>query len=141
MEPFKIGEHVYQAGKLQVRPQLMVAKRITPVVMCNSYTPEVIGAVFSARMSGEKLELSKFDLRRLLPAIGDAIKNLSDDDAWYVITETMAVVQRQGAQSVWVPVMNSNGDLQFDDITVPQMLQISWKVIEDNLGGFFSIAR
>lgn len=137
---FEIAGQKYQARKLQVFDQMAIAKRMMPV-MKHLLTPEIMLAVAAARADGEKLELAKLDIGKFLPAMADAIYSLSDDDSERIIRTALKVVQRQGPGGVWTGVLTPQGDSMFDDIDLPTMLQIAWKVIEAQLGGFFSIAR
>jgi len=143
MISFQIGGHSYQAGKILPFDQLAIAKRMMPV-MKNILTPEVLASVVNAGKNGDGgsgINLSALDLHAIIPAMCDAIYSLSDDDAERIIRTALKVVQRQNEGGVWSNITTPQGLVMFDDIDLPTMLQISWKVIEEHLGSFFNTAR
>jgi hypothetical protein len=116
-------------------------------VMKNILTPDILATVMAARIKGDGaeqkggLDLSKIDLAKLFPAICDAIYSLSDADAERIVRTSLKVVQRQNDGGVWSNIMEPSGNMMFGDIDLPQMLQITWHVIEGQLGSFFFTAR
>lgn len=136
---FTVGANSYQASKVPPFDQLAIARRLMPV-MKNVLTPEVLLNVMQARGEGQVLDIAKIDFKTFIPAMADAFYSLSDDDAERIVRTSLKVVQRQD-KGVWASVLAPNGMSMFEDIDLAVMLQIAWKVIEANLGSFFSTPR
>lgn len=152
MTPFEVGGHNYQARPMDVFDQMVVAKRLAPL-MAGIMTPEILGSAMSGlaaagnvvaldRVRPKKgaVKLSKDSASTMLQAMATAIASLSDEDVLLVTKKCLALCTREQPNAGWAPVTNANGDLQFADITVPQVLQISYKVIEPCIAGFFTTA-
>lgn len=138
---FPVGGNNYQASKLPAFDQMAIARRLMPAIK-TLLTPEVMASIAQSRQADGKLDFSRIDLSQMIPAMADAIYSLSDDDAERIVRTSLKVVQRQNAEgTVWSPVMTPQGQVMFDDIDLPVMLQIAWNVIEAQLGSFFSTAR
>lgn len=138
-QTFSVAGQNYQAAKIPPFDQLAIAKRMMPV-MKNILTPEILLNVMQSRGEAGKIDMSKIDLPKLIPAMCDAIYSLSDEDAERIVRTALKVVQRQGAAGVWGSLMTAQGVLMYDDVDLIKMMQIAWKVIEANLGSFFSTA-
>lgn len=141
MISFEVNGKKYQARDLDVFDQMIIAKRLMPVLK-NIVTPEVLGAAMSAQpQEGSSEPANKLDASKMLSAIADAIYALSDEDTKAIMQMTLRVVDVQNAGSgAFSPLMAPTGGLMFKDLKLPDLLQISWKVIEGNLGDFFSTA-
>lgn len=152
MIQFEVGGQHYQARPMDVFDQMVVAKRLAPL-MAGIITPEILGSAMSGlaaqanvvaldRVRPKKggVKLSKDSATTLLQALATAIASLSDEDVLLVTKKCLALCSRQQPNVGWSALTNANGDLQFHDITVPQVLQISYKVVEQHLAGFFSTA-
>lgn len=143
MIAFEVGGKKYQAQNMDVFDQLIVAKRLMPLLK-NIVTPEFIAAALAARKTdgGDASSmLASIDTAKILPAIADAFYNLSDDDMRVILTKTLGVVVVQGQGGAYASLMSGHsGVMMFEDIKMPQLLQVAWKVIESQLGDFFSTA-
>lgn len=146
MIEFEIAGKTYQAGHLQLFDQMVVAKRVMPLIK-NVLKPEIISELMAARMAaanteGDAAAPPKIDLMKLLPALADAIHDLSDEDAERVMRTCLKVVQRKEGSS-WASIISPGQVfvLCYSDIQLGQATQMVWKVIEDHLSDFFSIAR
>ena len=139
-QTFEIGDHSYSAGKVPPFDQMAIAKRLMPV-MKTVFTPDLMAAIAMARGGDGALDLKKLDITQILPTLADAVYALTDEDAERIVRTSLKVVQRKDKAGIWSAVMNVQGGFQYDDIELPEMLQIAWKVIEANLGSFFSTAR
>lgn len=141
MISFEVNGRKYQARDLDIFDQMVIAKRLMPVLK-NIVTPEVLGAAMGAKVGDEA---PKVDASKMLGAMADAIYSLSDEDTKAIMQLTLRVVDVQntgaaGAGGVYSPLMAPNGGLLFKDIKLPDLLQVSWKVVEGHLGDFFSTA-
>lgn len=152
MIQFEVNGHQYQARKLDLFDQMVLAKRLTPI-FTSILTPDVLGAITAAKAPATEdatatetpsrtAFLSGANSTKMLEAMGSAIHGLADEDLKIITTMCLRICQRQttGTGGVWGAVVAANGMVLYDDITLPDMLQIVWKVIEQHLAGFFSTA-
>ena len=116
MNEFQIGEHTYRAGRLDARTQFHVVRRLAAVL-----------ADLTTATSGN-----------VMANIAAAVGRLKDEDADYVIDKSLRVITRaQEGGRGWAAVANSSGGIMFEDIDMPVMLQLVWKVLENDLTPFF----
>jgi Phage tail assembly chaperone protein, TAC len=150
MHEFKIGEHTYRANKLNARQQFHVGRRIAPLIGQMFAVGPVISGIAAARRAteeegGENLD-DALDTARateaMLVPFTKALAGLSDADCDYVLDRCLGVVQRlSGANGAgaWGDVFNARANrIQYEDIDLMQMMQITAEVLMDNLGGFFA---
>lgn len=131
-EPFTVGAHIYQAGKMAAMTQFHVARRLTPIVSA------LVRSVPSAAMQGDKVDLAKIDPLQMLGPIADILSKMPDEDSEYILNSCLEACQRKmPGDAGWGPVKMKGSPVQYADIDLPAMLQISWKVIQENLGNFF----
>jgi hypothetical protein len=77
----------------------------------------------------------------LFASIAESLADMSDEHCDYIVDTCLLAVSRQQGD-VWVKVYNERAKaLQFDDIELADMFQITKHVIEENLGGFFIALR
>ncbi|AMM17509.1 hypothetical protein AX768_25250 [Burkholderia sp. PAMC 28687] len=127
MIEFEIGGIEYRSGKLDTFKQLHVSRKIGPLV------PKLLPAFASIAAKKE----GKNDIALIagaLQPVADVMAEMSEADVEYIFSNCLAVVQRKQGKD-WARVWN-NGALMFDDIEMPMMIQITMKVIWDNLGAF-----
>lgn len=116
---FELAGQTYRADKLNAREQFHIVRRLAPV----------IGHAAPSIQGGDGIEA--------LPPLADAIGALSDENADYVLFGLLKCVQRKQQQGLgWAPVCTGTS-LMYDDITMPTMLQLAWKALQHNMGGFF----
>jgi hypothetical protein len=135
-----VNGNTYRIGKMPVMQQFHVARRLAPVLS------GVIDALKAAGLDPVKLatmppgsKLGDVDPFAMVEPLGDVLAKVSDDDSEYIIGACLQCVSRAqpngtGWAFVWVP----RGGLMFQDMELPEMLQLVWKVLESNLAGFFS---
>lgn len=139
MIEFEVGGNKYQARNMLPFDQLIVAKRLMPVLK-NVITPELIAAALAP--GGDKASaLSTVNVGKILPTLADAFYSLADDDMKTILDKTLGVVSRRGQGGAYSSLLSPSGaGIPFDDVKLPQMLEIAWKVIEGQVGDFFSTA-
>lgn len=140
MAQFTVGDHVYQSDRIGAIDQFNISRRLTPVVVALvplinlGATPEEISAAIGS-------DLAK-NARLIEPAL-EAISKMSDDDVQFILSKTLSKVQRGVKDPVtavvmaWSPLWGAGG-LQYDDLSMPDMIRIVWNVLSEQLGGFFS---
>lgn len=130
MAEFVIGGHTYKVGQMNVFAQFHVGRRLAPVLT-------------SSVELADTLRSGKSEILQTIQAIEplvEAISKLSDDECDYVIFKCLEACQRQ-QNGGWAPLFNSSAKrLMFEDITLPDMLSITARVIQENLAGFFPSA-
>ncbi len=129
MAEHEINGIAYRVAPINAMTQFKVAKRLMPVIgpVLQAATPVIKGG-----------GLSQVDaLASLFEPLSDAVSRLSDADADYIIATCLAAVTRQDGQG-WVTIWNQRaGCPQYQDISLPVMLQLVAFVIMDQLEGFF----
>jgi hypothetical protein len=118
-----INDKQYRSGKLDAMKQFHIARRVAPALT---------GLVSAFSGAGASQE----DFARALGPLADAVAQMPDADAEYVLGTCLAVVSRQTDPTTWAPIWRE-GRLVFDDIDLGTMIQLAAKVIQDNLGNIF----
>lgn len=116
----EVGGFQYRIGRIDARKQFHVARRLAPLLAG-------LGDASSLKGDG----FAKF-----LGPIAEALSHMSDDDVDYVLDACLSVCHRLQGNGQGAPVITRSG-LMFQDIDMGQMIQLSVKVIQSNLGGFF----
>ena len=109
--------------KLSVSDQLLVARKLGPA------TPIMQGIV-------DKENADK-DMTLILLM---ALATLPDDASDTVTAKCLSVVTAADMDGKQVPIRASNGAFMFKDVSMPDVLHLTAKVIEENLGDFFRTA-
>jgi hypothetical protein len=125
MFEFEVAKVHYRGRRLDAFEQLAIATKF--------------GVVLS-RMAMLKKEGKRKELSAFTRAITLLTGELNNDDREYVFNRAMSSVQRrqQDGQS-YAPVM-VNGIVAYNDIDLPQMIEILWYVLEGNkLIDFFDL--
>lgn len=116
---FEINGHEYSSRKLDTFKQLHLVRRAAPA----------LGAIVKAQQQGAKTIVD------YAGPMADAVAGLPEDDFDWVVHTCLGVVQRKQGSN-WTAV-DVNQTLMFDDIELPELLQILGKVVMENLGRFF----
>ena len=122
MTEFQINGITYSCSKLNAFDQFHVFRRLAPVL-------SVIGVDISK---------AKDDPMALFNPVAKAIGDMSNADSEYVLNTCLGAVRRRQGDKVWAPLM-SRGGLQFDDVQLPEMLQITWHVLQENFSNFLAV--
>ncbi|MGU3521583.1 phage tail assembly chaperone [Enterobacteriaceae bacterium C23F] len=131
-----IKGQIYRAAKLSVFDQLKVSRKLLPIL---AGVVADFGSIRSLLPAEGKIDSSTFDdlapvFEKVLPRIAEELSALSEEDTNAIIHPCLAVVARQHGNT-WTPVFRS-GELMFDDIDLPTMLQLVARVVADSLGNF-----
>lgn len=128
---FTLDGNDYSIGVMDAFTQFHVARRVAPAM-------QALGlSILELTELGKELQNDTAMLAMSKPVL-DVISKMSNEDVDYVLKACMKVVSRRpsGAEAPWQTVMNG-GNLQFADILMPQMIQITMNVLKERLGGFF----
>lgn len=170
MADIQIGAHTYRLAPLTPRVQLHVSRRIAPVlasaggILSGLFNNGALAGLLPSRqgsaqgdaqagqegassdaptpgpnLSPEALGVFASLLTPVLTVIGQ----MEDADVDYILDRCLACAIRQNEGGTgWSPLMR-NGDLMFQDITGPQMIEIAARVLigeagSGGLGDFFA---
>lgn len=120
-----INGQTYRLGKLGALPQFHISRRLSPLL-----------AVAGTSLAGLKLSLDTdvSEFASILEPVTEIIAKMPEEDVNYILFTCLNVVARkQGEQ--WAPITRT-GQLMFEDIDMPTMLQIVFGVLKNNLGNF-----
>lgn len=126
----------YRANKLGVFEQLMVSRKLLPILAGLMADFSCIKAMLPATTKLDSGNLDKLEpvFNTLLPRIADELSKLTEEDTNAIIHPCLAMVVRENGKQ-WTPVFRS-GELMFDDIDLFSMLQLVARVVADSLGNF-----
>ena len=127
MTDLTIGEHEFVLGRMPVFKQFHVARRLSPI----------LATIVGAEGGVEALKGGLAGLR--VQPIAEALAQMSDADADYILHACLGIVSLR-QEGRLTPIFRA-GNLMFDWITMPQMLQIAAEVIMQDLAGFMAAAR
>lgn len=139
---FEINGHQYQSAKLDAFKQFHVARRLAPLLsgvgaaLRGTGTAPVSAEGESAAVSAEAAPQADFS--GFLEPMADALAHMPDADCDYILFTCLAVVQRQQGNGWAKVVAPGSRSLMFEDIDMGEMIGITLKVIQENIGGFFS---
>lgn len=119
----EVGGFTYRIGKMPAREQFHVTRRLGPAIM---------GFLGSAASGG--------GIMGALGPIIDHLSKMSDEDSDYVLDHCLSVVHRSQPNGEWAKVRAPNGALMFEDIELPQLINLTRAVLMENLSGFFPAA-
>lgn len=106
----------YKAAKLPALKQFHLIRRLAPV-MAHITNPD-----------------------DALAGIANAISELKDEDANYVLFGLLGVVEREQPPHGWAKI-SVGESLMFQDIGLVEMMQIAAKSFQGNFGDFFNAAQ
>lgn len=138
----EINNQKYRVGNIPVMKQMHIARRLAPVFAAAAgavkQTPEKSGvAELVAAAAVEPIVDTAGGA--MFSRLANAISQLSDADTEYILNLCLDVCMRQNGDK-WTPV-RVRGQLMYDDIALPDLLQISFATIQENLGTFFPVNR
>lgn len=137
MREFKLGEHLYRVGKLNVFDQLLIVKMLAGNIK-NIITPDLVAFIekaFRGFKEGEKPKLTDDDLISLFGPFSEAVGKMPEVDFNRIINLSLGCTQRRQSE-IWSSVQ-VDGVLMFQDISAAQILKIVFEALVGNLGGFF----
>src|SRR5690348_8339204 len=128
MADFEVAGKKYKSKKLDAFVQLHIARRLGGIYGS-------LGTAYKLFLQSRTTDNPKGDPLVVLDPVGKSLKNMSDEDAEYVINSCLSVCQRFQPSAVgstngmWANVRSTGGS-QFDDIGLPEMIQICWYVLQ-----------
>jgi len=121
---FSVGDGEYRVRKLSPIEQLHVFRRVTPLLV------PIHSAVKSRSLNGANKVSLILESSKELSA-------LSDEHLDYVLNKCLGTVEIRGPDGQFRPIM-VKGTLMYQQIELPELLQIVWAVLLENFAPFFS---
>jgi|SRR5690348_9329885 len=138
---FEINGHQYQSAKLDAFKQFHVARRLAPLLSGVSAALKSTG-VAPAPAEGEATPSQdaapRADFADFLEPMADALAHMPDADCDYILFTCLSVVQRQQGNGWAKVVAPGSRSMMFEDIDMGEMIGITLKVVQENIGGFFA---
>jgi len=132
-QELRINDIDYRTGKLDAFKQFHLFRKLMPLFsgMGETAASQIARAAAAAGASDDVVQWT------LLGPIAQAVSEMSQQDSEFIIKTCLAVCTRKNPGGQWVRVTAPNGELMFEDIELMGMLQLTFAVIQDNLGTFF----
>lgn len=118
---FEVNGRQYRAQIMSAEKQFHVLRKLGPVL-------SNLGGAFSTS--------EKSNPFALFGPVSSALSSLPEADADFVLHSCLNSVSLK-QDKVWAKI-RSTGGMQFDDIRLPEMLVIAWRVLEANFSDFFT---
>lgn len=125
MTTIEINGQTYRINKLNALAQFHITRRLSPLLA-------TVGTSLAGLQLG--LKAGALDFVAILDPMTEILAKMPEDDANYIIFTCLDKVARQVGER-YAPVA-TNGQLMFEDIEMPFMLQLVFEVIKDSLGNF-----
>ena len=130
MAEFDVGGMRYQSAKMPGKTQFHVARRLAPVLKSFDGVLKSIGD----RAAGDAESDSV--LGSIAPFL-QALHDISDDDANYVIDECLKTVSRElPGGTGWAPIIGKLSNAPMIDLDMVSMMMITANVLKDQLASF-----
>lgn len=143
MVEFVIGEHTYRTRKLNAFQQLHVARKVLPLLsaVVKASDQNVVDQIKQARgataTADDAPSTSNESIARIMEIVSKAVNDLPEEDLDFIVKTCMGSLLLKQDRG-WAAIYNEDAeDFQFDFITLPLMLQLTFRVIQENLGDFF----
>lgn len=123
MADFQINGQTYRTSRLPVFTQFHIARRLAPVMAALAKAAADTGGALTPDA--------------VLEPMAEALASMKDADVDYVLNACLSVTSRLNNSTAYSPVKVGNA-IMFDDIGLPEMMQIAMQVVQDNLGNFLT---
>lgn len=134
---FEISGNTYRSSKLDAFKQFHVARRLAPLLSGVSSAVKTEGAQPVAE-GDTPAPAPQRDFADFLEPMADALAHMPDADCDYILFTCLGAVQRQEGTAWAKVVAPGSRSLMFEDIDMGVMINITLKVIQENIGSFFS---
>jgi len=125
---FKVGENDFRVRKLNAIDQLHVFRRLQPLLV-------PIHAAIKARKVASLGQPGAM-LTDMVMEASKELATLSDEQLDYVMMKCLGTVEIKSPKGEFLPMV-FKGTLVYQQIELPQLLQIVWSVLLENFAPFF----
>jgi hypothetical protein len=129
MQEVEIEGHKYRTGKVDAFKQFHLVRKLMPLF-------SGLGETFSQMPD----KVGEGDFWHSLGPIAQAVSEMTQEDSEWCLKTCLGAVSVWNGQN-WTPITTAGGQLMFDDMEMPTMLQLAFTVIQDNLGSFFPVPQ
>lgn len=130
----EVSGSTYRIDQIPAMQQFHIARRLAPALWALGEAAKNVAETTDKK--GEE-ESSELDSLLAMKPVAEAIAEMNDADAEYVVSKCMDAVYRKETTG-WMKVQNRPGVYQYSDIDLPVMMQLVTNVIKANLGNFFN---
>ena len=123
-----VNNETYVIGKMRMKQQRNVLKRILPVVTALEVSAE--------QLSSELKADSADSFAKAIGPIAKAIGSMSDEDTDYIFDACFAEIKRKTAGG-WQGI-TASGELRFEDILLPHQFQLLFYALKENYADFLA---
>lgn len=138
----ELAGHTYVIGTMKSRQQRNVLRRVFPLLLHSHklmlLVAKAVGPMAHSESAPDKV--SPEEVAEIFSAVGpmaDAFGAMKDEDCDYVFETCLAVVKRRVPGGL-TDIVVAGGDLRYEDILMPQQLQLVFAVMKANFSDFFS---
>ena len=138
MIEFTVNGRNYRAAKMDALKQWNVVRRLSPLI--GSFGG--LAAVAAATKEGES-PVAAAGADAAIAVAARALASMSDEDSDFILGACLSLCERQSENGAsWARIWNAQANrLQFQDLNMAEMLQISIAVLKDSLSSFFPELR
>lgn len=115
----------YRLDRMDARMAFHVSRRLAP------FMDGIIKAFRAGVEAGA-------DVADSLAPVANALADMSDEQADYVLRHCLGVVKREASPGAWTAVTSRDGSLMFDDVSLAVMLALAGHVLKSEFEDFFS---
>ncbi len=120
------GQEYFSITKMTPFEQLAVARKLAPAIAL----VETLTAPVNANKDNSILSVIM-------------LSYLSDADSEFIVHKCLTLVRRKQSEDGKIPpapIVNSSGGLQFDDLSLKGILELTVAILKENVGDFFRTA-
>lgn len=125
---FDVNDQTYVVEKISAMKQFHIIRRLAPVLAGLAPSGDVAKL---QGMMGAKAE-------EVVPRLAEALAKINDEDSEFVLYGLMAAVKRKEKQGLGYAPLVVGGKLMYQNLTLPEMLQIAAKSAQFNMRDFLS---
>jgi len=132
-QELQINDIWYRSGKLTAFQQFHLFRKLMPLFSGMGETAAA-NIVKQASQVGAPDDVVRW---AALGPLAQAVSEMSQQDSEFIVRTCLSVCTRKNPAGQWSRVTAPSGDLMFEDIDLMAMMQLTFAVIQDNLGTFF----
>jgi hypothetical protein len=132
-QELQINDISYRSGKLTAFQQFHLFRKLMPLF-------SGLGETAAQNIANAAAGVGQVRWSGMGP-IAQAISDMSQQDSEFILKTCLSVCTRRNPAGQWGRVTAPNGELMFEDIDMMGMMQLTFAVIQDNLGSFFPGAQ
>lgn len=137
---FQIGARKYKVSKIDAFKQFHIARRLGPIMGDIIPVAQKLQAKFGALKPDEMKEDQLEAVAAIAQPVLVGFSRLSDDDANKILLGLCSAVEMQQTQAGGWAKVSTESQLMFQDLELPELMQIAGRAFMFNIAGFFKLA-